>query len=281
MSRKSCFVFSIVLPLLFLQGTLAVSAQTKPAESLDSEVRPFSDMTLEIALPEQTVLALQPIPIIVKQVNNTNQPVMGYGGIEFGLTPIAFYVKRNGSNERVSIGHQSPVLTYLFVNNNPVAPGKSSETKGLITMGLKTHFPEPGIYEIQAELSGIGDGSHRIKSNKVSVEIKTPTGINSAAYNLIKNSPRPDFFFNGAQFDQLKDILETLTVMHPNTPYAKNSAYVLGRTYFGRKQYAQALTNFIRLENDNNFIFREKVREYLRELRRVLQIQQTTERENQ
>lgn len=280
MLRKD-YSLALFLLVVFLQNAASVSPQTKPADSPDSQVRPFSDMTLEIALPEQTALALQPIPIIVKQINNTNQPVMGYGEIEFGLTPIAFYVKKNGSNERVAIGHQSPVLQRLVTISRPVAPGRFSETKGLITMGLKTHFLEPGIYEIQAELSSLGERSQRIQSNKVTVEIKTPTGINSAAYNLIKNSPRPDFFFNGAQFDQLKDILETLTVMHPNTPYAKNSAYVLGRTYFGRKQYQQALINFMRLENDNSFIFREKVREYLRELRRILQIQQTVEKENQ
>lgn len=280
MSRESCFVICIVLSLLFLQCTFTVLAQTEPAVSPDSEARPFSGMTLEIALPEQMVLALQPIPIVVKQINNTNQPVMGYGGIEFDLTPTAFYVKKNGSSERVSIGTQSPVLRQLLVTNVPITPGKSSETKGLITMGLKTYFPEPGIYEIQAELSN-DNGTHRIQSNKVSVEIKMPTGENLVAYNLIKNSPRSNFFFNGAKFDQVKDILETLTVMHPNTPYAKDSAYLLGRTYFGRKQYQQALVNLMRLENDNNFTHKEKVKKYLKEIRRLLQIEQTIEGEDQ
>lgn len=280
MLRRSCFIFCIVISLLFLRCASEVLAQTKPAEPTDAEIRPFSDMTLEIVLPEQTVLALQPIPIVVRQINRTNQPIMGYGGILFGFTPIALYVKKDGSNERVPIGNQSAVSHYAIFGNAPVAPGKIAETQGLIMLGLKRYFPEPGVYEIQAELSN-DDGTHRIQSNKVTFEIKMPTGANLAVYNLIKNSSLEDFMFSGIKFNQAEETLETITTMHPNTPYAKYSAFLQGESYFGRKQYSRALLKLMRLENDNNFIHKEKVKKYLKEIRRVLQMEQTNEKESQ
>ncbi len=272
MLRKNYFVFCISLLLVILQGVVAVSAQTKPIEQSNLEIRPFTDLTLEIALPEQTLLSLQPIPIVIKQSNKTNQPAMGYGKISFGLTPIRLYAKKNGSNEKVFLGNQSPISTLAFFTNVQIAPGKGSETKGLITIGLNKYFPEPGIYEIQAALRN-DDGTQSIESNKVTIEIQKPTGLNLAAYNLIKNSSLQDFMFSGIKFNRAKDILETLNLIHPNTPYAKNSSFLLGETHFELRQYPQALTNLIRLENDSNFIFAEKVKNYLTEIRRLLQTQ--------
>lgn len=259
--------------LVFLQGVITVSAQTKQTEQSNSEVRPFSDMTPEIALPEQTVLALQPIPIVIKQSNKTNQPTMGYRKILFGFTPIGMYVRKIGGNGRVAIGNQSPLSTLAYFINTQVAPGTVAETKGLITIGMNTYFPEPGVYEIQAGLSN-DDGTQRIESNKVNIEIKMPTGANLAAYNLIKNSPMYDVFFSGMRFFQAEEVLNTITIMHPNTPYGKHSAFLLGESYFHLKRYPQALSNLIRLENDRDFIFADKVRNYLAEIRRSMQTQQ-------
>ncbi len=271
---KKIPVFCISLLLVLLQNVVTVPSQTNTTEQPDSVIRPFTDLTLEIALPEQTLLSLQPIPIIIKQSNKTNQPAMGYKSIHFGLSPIRLYAKKNGSNVKVSIGNQSPVSTFSFFTNVQIAPGESSETKGLITIGLNKYFPEPGIYEIQAAL-GDAERTEYIESNKVTIEIKMPTGLNLATYNLIKNSALQDFMFSGVNNERAENILKTITTMHPNTPYAKNSAFLLGETYYNLRQYPQALINLIRLENDSNFIFAEKVKNYLAEIRRSMQTQQT------
>jgi hypothetical protein len=279
MLRKNYFVFCIFLLLVFLQGAVTIFAQNNAIEP-SLEIRPFTDLTLEISIPDQTVLSLQPIPIVIKQSNRTNQPAMGHKSIKFGLSPIRLYAKKNGTNTRVSIGNQSSISSYVFFTNVQIAPGESSETRGLITIGLNRYFPEPGIYEIQAAL-GDAERTQYIESNKVNVEIRMPTGSNLAAYNLIKNSALQDFIFSGVNNGRAEDILKTIVTTHSNTPYAKNSAFLLGETYFDLRQYPQALTYLTRLENDNSFIFAEKIRNYLAEIRRLLQIQQTSEKENQ
>lgn len=222
MLRINYFVFRVFLLSVFLQGIVAVSAQTNPVEQSNEEVRPFTDLTLEIIAPEQTVLSLQPIPIIIKQSNKTNQPAMGYRGIVFGFTRIGFYAQKNGSNEKVSIGGQSALSPLVFVTNVKLAPGESCEMKGWITIGLQRYFPKPGIYELQARLTN-DDGTQFIMSNKATVEIKTPAGASRNAYNLIKNSSLEDFLFSGHKFDKAKDVLETLATTHSNTPYARSS----------------------------------------------------------
>ncbi len=228
--------------LVFLQSVVDILAQNKQTEQPNVEVRPFTDLTLEIVLPEQILLSLQPIPIVIKQSNKTNQPTMGYRKILFGFTPIGMYVRKIGDNGRVAIGNQSPLSILAYFINTQVAPGTSSETKGLIAIGLNRYFPEPGIYEIRAALSN-DDGTQIIESNKVSIEIKMPTGANLAAYNLIKNSSLQDYMFGGMRFNQAEDILNTITLMHPNTPYGKQSAFLLGESYFDLKRYPQALSN--------------------------------------
>jgi hypothetical protein len=67
----------------------------------------------------------------------------------------------------------------------------------------------------------------------------------------------------------VKNTLGAITTRFPNSVYAKGSSFVLGEVYFGRKNYSQALLNLLRLENDRDFIFAEKVRNYLAEIRRL------------
>ena len=94
MSQKSCFLIYFVLLLLLLQSEAPLSAQTKPAEQSKSEIRPFTDLTFEIVLPEQTLLLLQPIPIIIKQSNKTNQPVLGYNTVGFDNSPMILEIQK-------------------------------------------------------------------------------------------------------------------------------------------------------------------------------------------
>lgn len=255
--------------LVFLQSVVTVSSQTEHTEKPSSEVQPFTDLTLEISAPEKILLSLQPIPIAIMQSNKTNKPILGYKSVGFNGSPLYIYVQKSGGNsERVLITPLTPVSGFYVVTNAKLAPDESYEAKELITIGLHKYFPEPGTYELQAVLAN-DDRTQFIESNKVTIEIQMPTGADRNAYNLIKNSSFQDFLFSGAKFDKMKDTLETLIAMHPNSPYAKSSAFLLGETYFELKQYPRALVNLIRLENDKEFIFAEKVKKYLAEIRRL------------
>lgn len=168
---------------------------------------------------------------------------------------------------------------YSF-KNIEIEPSESSEATEFVTLGLNKYFPEPGIYELQAVLYN-ADGTQSIESNTVTIEIQEPSGINRNAYNLIKNSSFQDYLFSGAEFKKVKNTLEAITTRFPNSAYAKNSFYLLGEVYFYDKQYPKALTNLLRLENDNGFIFAEKVKNYLTEIRRLPQAQQINEEKPQ
>ena len=263
MMRKSFIVVFVLLLLVILQLLKSVTVQT---QQNPEEVRPFTDLTLEIAVPSQS-LPLQPIPIVIKQSNRTNQPVLGYKSIGFGRTPVYLYVKKNGG-ERVLINMLSPILSLTRVKNVAIAPGTSSEAKEWLTLALDRYFPEPGTYQLQAELAN-EDRTQFIQSNTINIEIKQPIGVDFEAYNLIRNSPMQEALFSGAEFDRAKDTLEAIKTRFPTSAYARGAFFVLGEAYFSRRQYGQALANLIRLENDRDFIFAEKVRNYLAEIRRL------------
>ena len=255
MLRKCFIMFSVFLLLVALQplNSAPVQMQQNPG------VRPFTDLTLEITTPSQS-LPLQPIPIVIKQSNRTNQPVLGYKSIGFGRTPIHLYVKRS-DGERVLIGNLSPIRRLITVKNMAIAPGASSEAKEWLTLALNRYFPEPGIYQLQAELEN-EDRTLSIESNTVNIEIKQPIGVDLQAYNLINNSPMQEALFSGAEFDRAKDTLEEIKTRFPTSAYARGAFFVLGEAYFSRRQYGQALANLIRLEHDNTFA--KKIFEKLR-----------------
>ena len=266
MLRIKYFVFCVVVLFVFLQAVTFVSAQDNAGEQVSSGVQSFKSLTLEIVVPEKNFLSLEPIPIIIKQSNKTGQPALGYKGLQFGLTPIRLYATKVNSNKKTALGSQSGLAGMNYFVNAALAPGERYETNGLIKVGLDRYFPEPGVYELQAALAN-DEGTQLIESNKVSIEIKMPTGADRTAYNLIKNSSLEDYLFSGMQYEKGKATLETLTTVHRNSVYAKYGFFLLGETYFDKKQYSQALLNLINLEHDENFIFKDKVKKYLKKIR--------------
>jgi hypothetical protein len=265
MLPKIIFICFALFFIAMLQHSIPIISQ---AQQSNSQVRPFTDLTFEISVPTQTLLPLQPIPIVLKQSNRTNQAVLGYKSIGFGKIPVYLYVQKSGSDEKTLISQLTPLSSLTEYKNIEISPNASYTAKEWITLGLNMDFPEPGTYEIQAVLAN-ADRTQFIESNKVSIEIQEPTGSDREAYNLIKNSPSKEYLFSGAQFNKVKNTLEAITTRFPNSVYAKGSSFVLGEVYFGRKNYSQALLNLLRLENDRDFIFAEKVRNYLAEIRRL------------
>lgn len=270
MLRKPLLMFFVFLLLAFLPKI----AQTQTSSS---EVRPFTDLSLEVSVPAQTLLPLQPIPITIKQINRTNQPVLGYKSLDF-YSPIFIYVQKIGTNKQIQIEQLTVIHAFGAFKNSEISPGASYETKQWITLGLGKYFLQPGNYELQAVLEN-ADGTQSIESNKVTIDIREPFGADRQVYNLIKNDALKDYLFSGAEFEKTTPVLETIKTRFPNSGYAKSAFYVLGEKHFVLKQYPQALVNLIKLEHDDDFIFAHKVRDYLSEIRRLPQGEQIQEKE--
>ena len=269
MLRKSILVFFAVLALVFLQSIIFIKTQTSQAQQSNPEVRPFTDLTLEISTTKDSLVPLKPIPIIIKQSNKTNQPVFGYDYMRFGYAPLNLYIQKLGDAERKRVVSLTPLRSYISQYKNIIIPaGDSREWKEWLAFELNQYFPEPGTYQLQMVLLNPG-GTQSVKSNTIEIEIKEPIGVDREVYNLIKKYPRPDSLFTGMDFNETKDVLEAIATKFPNNAYAKNSTFLLGQSNFYRKQYTQALGRLMKLENDKDFIFAEKVKKYLKEIREL------------
>ena len=123
MLRKKILVFFAFLLLIFLKSVVPVTSQVSQAQQSKPEVKSFTDLTLEISSSKESLLPLQPIPIVIKQSNKTNQPVLGYNSIGFGLSPLYLYVQKNGTTEKIQISMLSPIQG-LSAYKNRVMPSR-------------------------------------------------------------------------------------------------------------------------------------------------------------
>lgn len=234
--------------------------------SVDTE--PFSTLTLELLAPSREVLQLQPIPVVLRQSNRTNAPAFGYNSLSFGH-PIFIYLKKAGTANPAKMIELSTLLKLTRHKVVAIHPGSTVEASGWLTLGLKKYFHGPGVYELYALLAN-PERTEFIRSDPITIEVREPIGTDRLAYNLIANSPFEDDLFSGAEFEKVQPVLESLRTRYPRTSYGRSAAFLLGETYFHDKQYARALANLVILENDNGYIFAEKVREYLTEIRRQM-----------
>ena len=269
MLLRIIFKFFVFVFVVFIQWNNSVVSQT---QKLNQNFRPFTDLTLELSSPAETLLPLKPIPVVIKQSNRTNQPILGYDSIGFGKSFIYLFVQKVGSDERTQIYPLTTLTGLMGIKNSEVLPGSSCEAKEWISLGVRRYFPEAGTYELQATLRN-DNGTQVIESNRITIDIQEPTGRDREVYNLIRNSPRVDYLFTDAEFDKNENILETIATRFQNSNYAKSAFYVLGEEHYIRKQHQQALVYFLRLENDNGFIFAEKVRKYLASIRQATPIE--------
>jgi len=250
---------------MFLECNYCVLAQTS---AQNVEYRPFTDLSLKISVPGRAPLLLQPIPIVLKLNNQTNQPIMGPASVEFNRCRINLYVQKVGSDKREEILLSSYTPFVLF-KDVPIPARTDYQAKEWLAVGLNKYFPDAGMYELQAVLTN-ADGSQQIQSNKIYLQIETPSGIDRDVYQLIKNSKSPDYFFDGGGFKKVKDTLDDIAIRYPNSAYTQGANFMLGKANFYRKDYQKALKHLQKLENDSNFIHNEKVRKHLDEIREIL-----------
>lgn len=264
MNRKVLIFSCVLLSILALLNGQSGVAQ---AQEITSSPLPFTSLTFEIKGPAQPVLSLEPIPITLKITNGNAQPALGYDGLDFDSVPVFLSVNKTGTTSKVWIPLQT-IHKFTTFTHSSIGPQQSVVGKDLIKLGLDRLFAESGSYEIQATLAS-SDGKTLIESNRIQITSQAPTAVDLAAYNLIRDASFPEGVFSGREFDRAKNTLETITRLHPNTAYARYASFVLGENYFYRKNYARSLLHLVKLENNTDFVYAEKVREYLDEIRRI------------
>jgi hypothetical protein len=265
MLQKRFVLFFGFFFLVFLQLNYCILAQ---ASGQNVETRPFTDLSLKISVPGRSPLLLQPIPIVLKLSNPTNQPIMGPSSIGFGECRIYLTVQKVGSDKR-DILPLSSYLRLVKFNDALISARTDYQAKEWLAVELNKYFPDAGMYELQAGLAN-ADGSQQIQSNKIYLQIESPTGVDREVFQLIKNSKSPNYFFDGLDYEKVKDVLDDITTRYPNSAYTQAANFMLGKANFYRKDYQKALKHLQKLENDSNFIHNEKVKKHLDEIREIL-----------
>lgn len=277
MSRKfftAMFVFLSLVCLQSITSNTVQTQQTRQTEQANSEVLPFTDLTLEISSPAQSLLPLQPIPLIIKQSNKKTKSVLGYEAVSFNQSPLSMFIRKSGTSEKIKISTLTGIAKYAGFTNVELNPGFSYQAKEWIALNLDTYAPEPGNYELQAVLPS-ADMKQEIESNILNIEIREPNGADRDVYNFIKNNPKSDSLFSSIEFDKGKNILETIINKFPDSAYVQSAYYTLGNVYLSRKEYQKALVNLLKLENDKDFIHAEKVKNYIAQIREAMQANQS------
>ena len=251
----------ILVWLLIALGSNPSFAQTI---TVGGAPRPFTELTLEISAPMQGLLRLQPIPLVIRQVNRGDQPVFGYNSVTF-TSAISLYVRKNNEPE-LEVTPLSPISGLFGRSHSEVPPGGGSLANEWLTINLSKYFAEPGNYELRAVLYN-ADRTQSVESNRITIEIHEPAGTDRMVYNLIRDSSYRDYLFSGAEFLKVKSTLEQITTRYPNSSYAKSAFFVLGEAHLHRRELASALVNLTRLEHDDTFLHAAKVRRYLAEIR--------------
>ena len=263
---KTLFIVCLMFFWIFLTGRVAVVESQSPPQI--QEVRPFTDLTLELSTPSSNILPLQPIPVVIRQRNQTMRPIRGYDSIGFSTVPIFLYYKRIDSPEWRQIWPLTTISALYGLAETELAPGSARTAKEWIALNLDKCLLEPGTYYLQARLAN-SDRTQFVDSNVIRIEISQPVGVDLTVFNLIRNSRFQKYLFSDAEFVQKTNVLEMIANTYSQSGFANDALFVLGERYFRRRQYPLALGNLTRLENNDNFIFADKVRSYLAEIRRV------------
>jgi hypothetical protein len=226
----------------------------------------FSDLNFEISMPKETFNQLEPIPITLILSNRTSQTILGHNLLEFWGHYVQLFVSEIGG-ERQKIKDLTMMHALVDVQNQEIKPGQKHQSKQLIDIDLDKIFPYPGEYQLQAELLDV-DGKKVIKSNHLRIRIVEPKGLDRQAFEFIKNNSNPSYFLNG--YERIVDhkplsILEEFVSKFSETAYGDYAVFQLSGVYFSNKDYEKAIKHLEKLAKKADFVFADKVQDYLRE----------------
>ena len=258
--RKTDLFVSILILLMICSST-----QGQTVNSTTSQLQ-FKDLKLQVVIPRITLLPLEPIPLIIKLKNSTNQPILGHKSIGFSSHKIHFYVRKNGG-QQVKIFQLTPYLELVGVQEFEIQPGESFQTQELLSYGISDYFSEPGNYEIQAVL--VNNAKSQTKSDAVHIRLIEPTGSSRAVYELIKKHPSGHSLFDSIEFKNSKGLLEIIANQYFDSGYAESAYFALGEGYFAQKQYTEAETYLNKLKNDESSVFSQKANTYLKAIQKI------------
>ena len=230
----------------------------------------FNELTLEIKAPEESYLELQPVPLILTLSNKTDRVLNGHSALKFSAHYLRLSVRREGEKWREP--QVTALYAMVFIHPRAMGPGDKFTTNEILAFRTEEIFPGPGTYELKARM-GCTDGSQRIESRPITVRITQPEGKDLEAYNFLRKHTQPEYFFTGmfaVRDKSVRETLEKFVTMFRDTAYGEDASFTLGQVQFVKDELAAARFQFEGLANNPDFIFAERVKDYLAKIERKL-----------
>jgi hypothetical protein len=228
----------------------------------------FKDLTLEVAVPKEKYVQLQPIPLTLTLSNMTKDVLNGHSALDFGSGYVQVWVKPSNADWR-TIDDLTVERKLVIVKPREIKPDERITTNQVLRLGLERSFPEPGVYQIKVRLHN-NDHTQMIESRPVAVRIDRPEGADLEAYNFIHANANVDLFFTGKQLGRNKrdeQSLETFVAVYGETSYGDDASFVLGERRYFEGDLEAARLQFARLAKKQDFVFAKRVNEYLEKIR--------------
>ena len=256
----------LLLIMLIALSSIATGSLSSAVRAIDnsSQKSDFSDLTLEIATAKEEFNQLEPIPLALTLSNKTDETITASTALNFDYHFLTLFVRLPGG-ERQMIERLSMLQKFVGVGSGKIKPSQTTQLKQLVDIELDKIFPYPGEYQLQAELMD-GDSKKVIKSNHLRIRIMEPQGLDRQAFDFIKKNGNPSYFLNG--YERVVDkkplsILEEFVSRFGETAYGDYATFQLGEVYFYGKDYEKAIKHLEKLANKPDFVFSERVKEYL------------------
>jgi len=213
----------------------------------------FKELTLKITTTVQEVLPMEPMPITITLSNDTETPITGHIQIDPGYGILKIYVAKADklfeqfhSADRPTLtgirgenvlkpGFRTSVSVYLFYAH---PPNLDKDKKGQYL------FESPGVYYVKAIFEDL-EGEKKIESNMLTIEVKRPSGEDTAAYEFLRNlkeKQEKDIYYRdfllttfghsiSPRDQKVLDKKEEFLSQFPNSRYARYVYYSLGDNY--------------------------------------------------
>lgn len=253
---RSIFLFLVI-------GTIACQSESAIAQT---NVK-FSDLKLEISTRKDNFVQLEPIVIKFKVSNPTTQSILGH--TSFNLTSnFTNLVVRNEKGEEKMFSGFSPLPKQVGVYPRPIKPGESQEVENLLNYRLQEMFPSAGKYEVRSIFFNFSKPGKAI-SNTVTLTIKAPEQPDKEAFDFINKTANSAMFFTGdVSLEKREKIWRKFLLQHANTVYADFITFALGQHLFFANQFQESQTLLEGLSSKPDFIFADRVENYLSEINR-------------
>ncbi len=225
-------------------------------QDVNAQLTDYSRISINISVPKDTFLLLEPIPLKFSVKNESGIKVMGRADIGRLNRDYKLYIERP---DGVIINPKKITLVETCVNcqTNYIDANKSFEKIHLIEdYFVQKLFHKEGKYKMWAEICNTkcGETNAKLKkSNKITFSIKKPSERNFKAYNEVKKLSELKL----KDYKKYISLAENFVIQYPDNPYINYVLYELGLYSYGLGRKSQSLQYFLSISLD--FVYSEDI----------------------